>query len=136
MKKAFLSAVFVLALPIFVFAQKAIPTDPRGVIVFGEENNGETFRIGKSDVLMISLLAELGTGYDWRIVGYDKKILKYYGKNTIDLSDSGYPVRKTEETYKFKARRKGVSCVKLEYGRRRDKQYRNRKRVVIIVEVE
>jgi inhibitor of cysteine peptidase len=106
-------------------------------ITVGMENNNNSLKVKKGNILAVSLEANASTGYTWDVSAVKKRILQYKGKKYIQPAETGTPIvgASGKEVLRFKAVRRGTSTIKLIYHQPWDKKAKPAKTFTIKVTV-
>jgi inhibitor of cysteine peptidase len=95
----------------------AAAKDNPGSVTANETNNGQTIALQRGQVLVVSLNAQLGTGFGWHVVKYDRDNLKLRGGPQIEAPDRPGVGAPQPEIFRFEAKGDGSSVVQLDYKR-------------------
>ncbi len=61
---------------------------PPGILALGEKDDGFQFTLAESDVLVLSLPANISTGYSWEVTAVDRGVLRQVGDIDFEAESS------------------------------------------------
>jgi predicted secreted protein len=80
------------------------------------EDSGKTIQIAQGDVIHISLVSNKSTGNTWRKVNFDSSVLQEISDPVYKMDRENAIGAPGKVIYSFKAIKKGVSEIYMEYG--------------------
>jgi len=92
------------------------PSQPSGASV-SEKDNGGQIIVSPGGMLTISLQANSGTGYQWRITEYDHQVVSQQGDSVFSPPEHPMPGAPGHEIFKFNALSPGSTSIKMELVR-------------------
>jgi inhibitor of cysteine peptidase len=95
----------------------AVADEHAASVTANEANNEQGIALQRGQVLVVSLNAQLGTGFGWHVVEYDRDKLKLLAGPKIEAPDRpglGVP---QPEIFRFEATANGSATVLLHYKR-------------------
>src|SRR5258708_3444631 len=87
----------------------------RRTVDLTDQNNGETIRLRKGDLLVVRLEAQFGAGYLWQIARNRSGILRLQGKPEQESPERGVPDATEHQVFRFRAQAAGTSTLELHY---------------------
>jgi predicted secreted protein len=90
-------------------------TAPR-IITLTEADNNREIKLKKSDILVLKLKAQFGTGYSWQFAAGDDKLLKLVNQ-TVEVPDKSGESGYETQVFRFKAKQAGKFELELRYVR-------------------
>ena len=74
---------------------------PRNLINATQADNGSALKLQSGEGLSVSLSITTGTGFSWRVVRFDPKVLRQDGQPTLVHSDHPMPGATTTQVFRF-----------------------------------
>jgi inhibitor of cysteine peptidase len=90
---------------------------PRNLINATQADNGSAVKLQSREGLSVSLSITTGTGYSWRVVRIDRKVLRQDGQPTLVRGDHPMPGASATEVFRFMAAGTGTTQLELDYVR-------------------
>jgi predicted secreted protein len=80
------------------------------------EDSGKTINLSKGDVVHVTLVSNRSTGNTWRKIEFDKQVLQEVSDPVYKMDRENLIGAAGKVTYSFRALKKGVSRLYMEYG--------------------
>lgn len=85
-------------------------------------DSGKTITVSKGTMIKAELVSNRSTGYDWRKIDYDNKILELSPEPVYEKNNNGLTGAPGKVIYTFKAKAPGKTTLNMEYGSVADKE--------------
>ena len=112
------TAVFLLWCLVLVPASvRGDDSAPRNLINATQADNGSALKLQSGEGLSVSLSITTGTGFSWRVVRIDPKVLRQDGQPTLVHSDHPMPGATATQVFRFMVAGTGTTQLELDYVR-------------------
>jgi inhibitor of cysteine peptidase len=118
----FATAAFQLALYTMIMTPfcSAISSDLVPTTVT-EKENGQKVLVPLDSVLEVKLETKLGTGSSWKVVEFNAGLLEFLGDSVVKPSGEKLVGTKEHHLFRFRAKAKGITALKMYYYRQWEK---------------
>ena len=86
-----------------------------------EKENGQKVLVPLNSVLEVKLETQLGTGYSWKAVEFNAGLLEFLEDSVVKPSGEKLVGTKEHHLFRFKAKAKGTTALKMHYSRQWEK---------------
>ena len=114
---AFQFALYTMIMPPFFSACSS----DLGLTTVTEKENGQKVLVPLNDVLEVKLETQLGTGYSWKVVEFNAGLLEFLEDSVVKPSGEKLVGTKEHHLFRFRAKAKGITALKMHYYRQWEK---------------
>ena len=86
-----------------------------------EKENGQKVFVPLDSVLEVKLETQLGTGYSWKVVEFSAGLLEFLEDSVVKPSGEKLVGTKEHHLFRFRAKAKGITALKMHYYRQWEK---------------
>jgi inhibitor of cysteine peptidase len=86
-----------------------------------EKENGQKVLVPLNSVLEVKLETQLGTGYSWKAVKFNAGLLEFLEDSVVKPSGEKLVGTKEHHLFRFRAKAKGTTALKMHYSRQWEK---------------
>jgi len=86
-----------------------------------EKENGQKVLVPLDSVLEVKLETQLGTGYNWKVVEFNADLLEFLEDSVVKPSGEKLVGTKEHHVFRFRAKAKGITALKMYYYRQWEK---------------